>query len=592
MKNRHSVWLSAGLILWQLGCVSPGSMDATVLSRYYRELAKAGPQQRGEYDLSDRDLGWLQPQPPSAGPQLQVDDGKVYLSLTDAVMRTLANNPSIRVVAYDPRISYQEMVRAAAAFDPALFASAGYNNVDTQGTATGFFSGSSEERTFEVGLRQLLPTGTSYSISWALTRNWNDFGASPRTNWAPEIGLEITQPLLRGVGPAFNLAQLRIARINHRISRQEFRQVVEQTIFDVYSAYWTLYRAQEDYRIQAELLKKTVETRDRMKARKIQDATEVEVKQAEAAVEQRNAALIRAQKAVRDARDALLRLMSDPVLNLTTSSDVQVVAISPLLEEAVEPDVNDQLLAALENSPILEQARQAIAIEDVNITIAENQLLPRLDLTASAGVMGRDKALHQAHQYLSSLDYVSYMLQLSFEYPLGNRARRADLTEAELRKSQARASLQNTADAVAIQVRERIRQIQTSYAEMQAQEKAVDAAQAQLDALNAREKLLGRLSPEFLNVKLQAQQTLASASQALVQARVNYNLAIVELAQVTGTILDWNQVQINQSVRDMFPAIWGDEPWPPHEAEMPARPEVFPENGQEANPAAPGDEVE
>jgi hypothetical protein len=79
---------------------------------------------------------------------------------------------------------------------------------------------------------------------------------------------------------------------------------------------------------------------------------------------------------------------------------------------------------------------------------------------------------------------------------------------------------------------------------MLAQIQAVEAAKAQLEALNARERLLGRLSPEFLNVKLQAQQTLATARQGLLAAQVQYNVALIELAQVTGTLLDESQVLI------------------------------------------------
>ena len=47
-----------------------------------------------------------------------------------------------------------------------------------------------------------------------------------------------------------------------------------------------------------------------------------------------------------------------------------------------------------------------------------------------------------------------------------------------------------------------------------------------------------------VNVKLQAQATLATAEQAEVAARVRYNTALLDLARVTGAVLEMNQVKL------------------------------------------------
>ena len=561
-----------------VGCVDPGDVSSSLLARYHRELAERGPQDRPH-------VGSLQaymPQPPAPGPQLRTVDDRIYVSLQDAIMRTLANNPSVRVVSYTPEIRREDMIRAAAAFDLLLFGQVGIEKGDVPPSLTNPFSGGlSDQRTIAVGARQRLITGTQWQTTWGLTRTWSDIGTSPRTSWVPSVSFEITQPLLRGFGPEFNLAELRIARLNYESSEAEFRQNVEQLVFDVHRAYFALIQARINYEIQQRLLKVTQETLERIRSRGVHDATRVEIKQAEAAVQTRQASLIRAGKFVHDAADTLARLISDPQLNLINHENI--IPTTALVEDRVQFDPTDQLLVALENSPVLAQARKAIGVAAININVAENQLLPQLDLQARATVSERDVDLGDAIDDMGDLNYIGYLLQLSFEYPVGNRQREAELRQARYRHLQAQASYQDTMDTVALQVRERIRQIEISFEEMAAQKEAVSAARAQLEALEARERLLGRLSPEFLNVKLGAQQTLASAMQAWLQARIDYNTALVELAQVTGVLLDENQVVTGPARasggRLLLPII-SDESWP-----APAEPIEAMEDMEEIIPA-------
>jgi len=287
----------------------------------------------------------------------------------------------------------------------------------------------------------------------------------------------------------------------------------------------------------------------------------IQLKQAEAAVASRDAARIRAKKAAQDAQDVLRRLLSGPEVNLL--SDARIVPTTELFHEKFKKDVPGQLLLALEHSPVLAQARQAIAVAAINVKIAENQALPAIDISASTSVHGRDRHRHEAKENLGTLDYVSYMIQLAAEYPLGNRERRADLRKAKFTRLQAVARMQETADLVAAQVKERIRQINASYEEIAAQTKAVEAAEAKLKAVLARAKQVeeGR-SPTFLDLILNSQQAVAGAKQELVRAKVEYNNAIVQLYQVTGTTMDHCQVGLAQVVQELLPVLTGEKPWP------------------------------
>ena len=114
----HSFAGVVGLLALLPGCVSPGPVDSSDLGRSQQVLAERGPQQR----LAEEGLGALKPQPTPALPGLDVvhdeQTGRktINLSLDQAVMRALVNNLDIRVVSYDPAISRQQIIEAAAEF--------------------------------------------------------------------------------------------------------------------------------------------------------------------------------------------------------------------------------------------------------------------------------------------------------------------------------------------------------------------------------------------------------------------------------------------------------------------------------------------
>ncbi len=88
------------------------------------------------------------------------------------------------------------------------------------------------------------------------------------------------------------------------------------------------------------------------------------------------------------------------------------------------------------------------------------------------------------------------------EIPLGNRVRRAELQRRRLERTKAAAVVRNIQDQIIVQAKERIRRVQTSFAEIQVQTSAIEASTAHLSALENQEDVREKLTPEFLLVKL------------------------------------------------------------------------------------------
>jgi DNA-binding protein len=232
--------------------------------------------------------------------------------------------------------------------------------------------------------------------------------------------------------------------------------------------------------------------------------------------------------------------MADPQISLLDELEI-IPQTAPAVMTA-ELEQSEILGRAMKKNPVMQQARVAIAVADINIRVAENQEMSRLDLIASSRLQGIAQSQNPAQDNFNRGDYVSYAVGLSLEFPLGNRQREAELVRRRLERRKAVSTLQNLADQVAIQAKGRMRLIETNLAEIQIQADAAEASRIHLQAVEDSEPVRERLTPEFLLVKLQAQAALADSQRAHIKAIADFNISMAELAQTMGTVLELRQV--------------------------------------------------
>jgi len=548
--NSVNLILIAVLMLLQVcGCVSNEVGDDSIIIKYQQNQAAKGPQSRADTEGRDleKPLGLLSPDPETAVSKLQVTTDpktgrEIYnLAIEQAVVRALANSPEIRVVSFDPSIAKEQITKAAAEFDVTAFGRLDYEKEDNPVSST-IQTGQSNSRLLESGIKQKGVTGSEWSFSYLLTRNWDDLtDRTPSTRYEPILSFQIKQPLLRDAWERVNLAGVNVSRLNHRIALAAFHQKAQEVATEVIEAYWMLFQARRDLKIQQELVDRTLETLRKLERRREIDATAVQIKQTEASLKAREAALIQAGKRVFDVQDALLQLLADTQINLL--EELQIIPVTLPTTEPTKYETTDVLALAMQNNPLIQQRRVAVSIADINIEVAENRRMPRLDLVASARTQTLTRGYGDAHDRLDDGNFVSYAVGLSFEYPLGNRQRQAELRRRRFERSKAVSDLQNIADRIATQAKERIRRVGTNYQEIQVQKDAVQAAKAHLQALEDTEVIREKLTPEFLLVKLQSQEDLADSQRAEIRATVDYNISLARLAQTTGTVLQLHHVQ-------------------------------------------------
>ncbi len=473
------------------------------------------------------------------------------LKLQEVIHRAVANNLDARVASYQSSIDETRVLEAEARFDPKWFSSLQTQRQYPQGIinnnltppelksyilATGMKQENDLGGSFEVVAQTTEQRFTQQSaFSTALTRG---------KSWDDQVILKATQPLLRDFGGVVNRARITIARNDQKISQLDARDQLEKVLQQIEEAYWRLVQAEQDVLIQEQLLKEAENTMDILVKRMAADVNMVQVAQARSAVESRATELVRTRARVEEYSDQIKRLMGDPAYPV--AGGVVILPADMPVAEPVRLSLADQIAAALHNRIELQQQRIRIDSARVIIKAADNNALPKLDLTAQMGFEGIGFTFSDSLNSWDDGKLVNWGVGLQLEVPIGNRQAKAIQQRVHLQYTQAVLQWELTAQVVANDVKAALREVETSWEEAIAARRAVFAADDAVTAVRERAKGNVQLSPEFVQLILDRQIAAAAARTAESRALAGYNLALANLEKAKGTLLQYNAVELKE----------------------------------------------
>ncbi len=496
-------------------------------------------------------------------------DGKksqtIGLSLEQTIRRAVKHNLEVKIAQLAPAISQAQIIAAQAAFDTVFFSNYTLTRADQPQPATVISDTQSvalQERAgvthnLETGIRKRLSTGGQLSLS--TTMNYNENKSSVRTTPNPanlvSVTAQLTQPLMRNFGAQITRAQIMLNRNAHQRDVLNLYTQMLTTLGAVESAYWRLRFSLDQFAIRTALLQRTRATRNKVKERLALDGTPAQLSQANSLVHLRALDLIAAERQLRESSDELKRLMNDPQLPI--AGEIVILPTDEPIDIPVTINLVDSILTALKKRPELKQALLSIDDTSIRQGVADNLRLPRLDLNLQLQYFGLNHNFSQAWKNLSGINYVNYVLGLQFEQPFGNREAEANHTQARLSRLAATLQYRNTANEIVASVKGALRALKSSYAGLQEARKAHLSAAENMRINDERQREFERQTPEFLlNQQLDSQARLAEAEIRYSQSILDYNISIIRLHQVQGTLFDHNKIQINlpkDMVRDLNP---------------------------------------
>ncbi len=504
----------------------------------------------------------------SKKPVLSIDNGKVLnLTVEDCIKNALKYNYDIQIEAYNPSIQMDQIVAAEAYFDATIFGSAQIENLDENNIDATYYNkyvnhngnlDREKVRTdaydryhniqYSLGLRKYLSTGAVLQITESLSKSDDLLKSQDTYYYTPfiEYGLaiQLQQPLLRDFGVDVNRASIRAAHSRMNITKQEFQLQVIETMINVEYNYWRLFYHRQHVKIRQQLIDRAEKSLERVKARALYDGKSISEARAITVIEEARADMLYAKNSALRQQEALLESINNPAWPITTKCEI--ITLDNPQKRKYDISFEQAVENALELRPELIAQRNGIDIANLAVGLAKNQVLPRADLYLSHEITGADYRDNSALQNQTTNDTYNWTVGISMEYPIANRAAKASLSQAKKQKEQEELRLKSLQEQVLYDVSSALHELHHKYDEITARVDSVEAARNELlNYLTIQDtERKDSTNPEFLNLKLNADDRLSRNQIAAILAMIEYDMAIMNIHRAQGVLDRYNNVDI------------------------------------------------
>ena len=490
-----------------------------------------------------------------------VPGGATALTLTQAKIMALEKNHDIRVWMLGVDAARGEHKSRKGTYDPEISFMASYADTKTPTSSSLIEDGIINAEVFSFGseLSGKLPTGTFYKLyDLEVSRTETDSPIdSLSPSWAASLGFSVGQELLRGFDIASNSVSVVLSRKDKNISVYEFERVVAKTLFDLEKSYWGVVAAARDRDLEKKAYDLALDLERRTGIQvEVGVLPRVTLTQARSESAARKVRMINAENAYEASMDALKNLLVIPLeesVELLEITDSMPTAYAPVSElEAV--------LQAFEKRPEMRRTEQEMEKAQALKTFYSRQRLPRLTVEGRLeylglggsenpdrlGFWGLDSVsprfADSSHAYDSIVDrdFPSWNVTGKLSFPVFGRKAGGDYAKARADYDRSVISYQKQKDAVRLDVRNAIREIESSRKKMEAALLSTNLAKEVLR--NEEEKFKAGLSTT--REILEAQRDLISAEAGYIGAFASYRIALADLERARGTMIESNSFLI------------------------------------------------
>jgi outer membrane protein TolC len=480
--------------------------------------------------------------------------GVVPLTIEAARAAALENNLDVRVSLISPAIAQERVSEEEAAFE-AVFRVTGVAQQTDTPTFSTLQDAQQEFQSLNPSL--IIPTrvGGNFAISAPFSRNrMNNPFATVDPAFTQDLEFSLSQPLLRGAGRRATTAALRIAALDRTLAAARTKLEIIAQLAAVDRAYWQLYSARQEVEVRVQQRDLAVAQLERAQRQlEAQRIAEIEVLRAESGVADRAEAIILAQNAAAARQRELKRLLNLPELPVDGEAAIELASVpDPALYQANIAALVDQALAS--RMELLEVELQ-LAQDIVRIDLAENQARPELNLDALYRINGLGGSHGAATEQLVENEFEDWRVALTAAIPIGNEAALSRLRGLVLGRLQRIATKQSREQTIRQDVLNALDDMASGWQRVIAARERVRLATR---TLHAEERQFGVGRTTSTDV-LDATTRLADAQLSELSALVDYQLAQVNLAVATGTLLGQARVEIDYAPR---PDLDGLRYWP------------------------------
>jgi len=452
---------------------------------------------------------------------------EIKLSMTEAVQTALLKNLGLRLTQEDVNYAEGTAMAAEGTFDPQLSAEVGATGAKKMPVSV---ATAENEKTaaWKASVQKKFSTGTTVDLTWNngnLDTDSNLYLFDPI--YQTGTRLSVSQPLLKGLGPETQLADINSAQSDLEARSFLVDSQAADLAAQVKSAYWELVYAHQNLDVLTLSLKLAEKLRDdtatKITAGKL---ASLDLYQPESEVAQREQDLIVGERAIGVAEDNL-KLLMDSRDWMSPFTPIDLPDVTPL-----EPAIDEVLDKALANRPDLKAAALQIDAAEYQVIKTRNNTLPSLDLNGAVGFGGTADTYGDAIDNSFEDADSQWQVGLVFSRPLDNSLAEGQYRQAIAQHNRSKTGLELLKQEIRRAVRVTVRDVELALKAIEATKKTAIATQKRLEAEQVKFDA-GRSTT--LDVLI-AQQDYARALSTENRAKVAYAQTIAELDRIQGVI--------------------------------------------------------
>lgn len=436
------------------------------------------------------------------------------LGLQDCLEIAIGNNRDYRTRLESLYLTVLGLVGTRHAYTPQLSALLGYFFADADGVPK---TGASS---LSLGATQILPTGATLSLGLSGGHVDPETGGGA---FDTALSVQLAQPLLRGGGYDVTHEALVQAERDLVYAIRDFELFREDFSIDVARRYYGLVQTKRSIENQHEAVERFTFARRRAEAF-FEVGRSNELNYLRARREELNSQddLIQAEEGYQLELDRF-RIF----LGLPPEVSVDVRHESPAFVR-VSYDTDSAVETALANRLDVLNQREQLEDSERGVRLAENALLPDLDLDLAYG-LASDPTSSFGDQ---TLDRDSVSAAITFALPVDRVRERNALRATQIGLARNRRSLEEFLDNVAVEIKSAIR-------ELERRQKSVEI---QRELIRDQEKNLRIAELQFEQGRVDnrdvvdAQVALTNAKNGLIGEQVNYEIARLQLLRDLGIL--------------------------------------------------------
>jgi outer membrane protein len=456
---------------------------------------------------------------------------ELSLSIEQCRAWTLENNLDLRVALISPDIAETFVGEEDARFEAVFRAQASVSDADP-GQAEVFRDQFVRPVDINPGIDFPMRTGGTFRLATPYSRRETFSSFRDDDRYASDIDFSISQPLLRNAGRRTNTHAVRIAALDTQIAQARTKLEVIRQIAAADRAYWLLYEAARRLEIRVQQYEEAWKQLEHASERfEMKVGPEIEVVRARAGVWRRLESIFVAELGVKDAQRTFKRILNIPGVDVDSPTRL-ILTSEP---DPVQYDLNgeDLLAVSLDERVELLELELQVAQDVSTIDFAENQKLPLFTLDYIYRIHGPGDSPGDSAEAAFGWENWGWEVALNAEVPIGNEAAEARVHRAILSRLQRLATRAAREQSIKAEVLGALDNMEMTWQRIGATMETVDAEQRNYEAEQGEYQLGLRNSTDVLD----AEDRLAEARIADVVAIVDYQIAQVDLAFATGTLL-------------------------------------------------------